>query len=59
MTNVTTISHLFQKNDLILYDALSHNSIRQGCTLSNATAIEFPHNDWQTLDRTLLNRRHQ
>ncbi|MBA2747933.1 MAG: aminotransferase class I/II-fold pyridoxal phosphate-dependent enzyme [Tatlockia sp.] len=59
MTNVTTISHLFQKNDLILYDALSHNSIRQGCTLSNATAIEFPHNDWQTLDRILLNRRHQ
>ena len=59
MTNVTTISHLFQKNDLILYDALSHNSIRQGCTLSNATAIEFPHNDWQTLDRILLSRRHQ
>ncbi len=58
-TNVTTISHLFQKNDLIVYDALSHNSIRQGCALSGATAIEFPHNDWQTLDRILLSRRHQ
>ncbi len=59
ITNVTTISHLFQKNDLILYDALSHNSIRQGCALSGATAIEFPHNDWQSLDRILLSRRHQ
>jgi 8-amino-7-oxononanoate synthase len=58
-TNVTTISHLFGKNDLILYDALSHNSIRQGCALSDATAIEFLHNDWQALDRILLSCRHQ
>ncbi|MGF1512617.1 MAG: aminotransferase class I/II-fold pyridoxal phosphate-dependent enzyme [Elainellaceae cyanobacterium] len=58
-TNVTTIGHLFQEKDLILYDALSHNSIREGCKLSGATAIEFPHNDWQTLDQRLHeHRRH-
>ena len=58
-TNVTTIGHLFGKNDLILYDALSHNSIRTGCALSGATTIEFPHNDWQTLEQILHQRRHQ
>jgi len=58
-TNVTTIGHLFQDKDLVLYDALSHNSILQGCQLSGATAIEFPHNDWQALDRLLHeHRRH-
>jgi 8-amino-7-oxononanoate synthase len=56
-TNTSTIGHLFGKDDLILYDALSHNSIRQGCALSNATAIEFPHNDWRSLDRLLSQQR--
>ena len=56
-TNVTTIGHLFQEKDLILYDALSHNSIREGCNLSGATAMEFPHNDWQTLDQLLHEHR--
>jgi len=56
-TNTTTIGHLFNKNDLILYDALSHNSIRQGCSLSGATAIEFPHNDPQTLEKLLQQHR--
>ena len=58
-TNVTTIGHLFQEKDLILYDALSHNSIREGCRLSGAIALEFPHNDWQTLDRMLHEHRRQ
>ena len=56
-TNVTTIGHLFQEKDLILYDALSHNSIQEGCNLSGATAIEFPHNDWQALDQLLHQHR--
>lgn len=58
-TNVTTIGHLFGDQDLILYDALSHNSIRQGCDLSRATAIEFPHNDWHTLEALLKQHRQQ
>lgn len=57
-TNETTIGHLFGKNDLILYDALSHNSIRQGCSLSGATAIEFSHNDPVALAQRLHQHRH-
>lgn len=55
--NVTTIGHLFGPQDLILYDALSHNSILQGCLLSGASAIAFPHNDWRALDQLLTERR--
>ena len=58
-TNVTTISHLFGQNDLILHDSLSHNSIFQGCLLSGATIIAFPHNDWEALDRLLRDRRYR
>ena len=57
-TNETTISHLFGKNDLILYDALSHNSILKGCLLSGASMVTFPHNDWEALDKILSDRRH-
>jgi 8-amino-7-oxononanoate synthase len=58
-TNVTTISHLFGRNDLILHDALSHNSIIQGCLFSGASLMAFPHNDWKTLDLLLQERRHR
>jgi myxalamid-type polyketide synthase MxaB len=56
-TNVTTIGHLFGKNDLIVCDELSHNSIREGCKLSGATIIEFPHNDYEKLDCILSEHR--
>jgi 8-amino-7-oxononanoate synthase len=58
-TNVTTIGHLFGKNDLILHDSLSHNSILQGCFLSGASIIAFPHNDWEALDQILCDRRYR
>ncbi|MGL5080593.1 MAG: aminotransferase class I/II-fold pyridoxal phosphate-dependent enzyme [Microcoleaceae cyanobacterium] len=58
-TNVTTVSHLFGQNDLIVHDSLSHNSLLQGCLLSGATAVAFPHNDWQAVDRILRDRRHR
>lgn len=57
-TNVTTIGHLFQNKDLILRDALSHNSICEGCQLSGAKVIEFPHNDWRSLEQLLKQHRH-
>lgn len=52
-TNETTIGHLFGPGDLILHDALSHNSIVQGCKLSGARRRAFPHND-PTACRELL-----
>ncbi len=56
-TNLTTIGHLFRSQDLILYDSLSHNSIIQGCILSGARRIPFPHNNWRALDEILKKNR--
>ena len=56
-TNVSTIGHLFGAEDLIICDALSHNSIREGCNLSGATVIDFPHNDCQSLEQILERER--
>ena len=52
-TNETVIGHLMGPGDLILHDALAHNSIVQGCLLSGARRRAFAHNDWQAADRLL------
>lgn len=52
-TNVTTIGHLFGPDDLIVHDALAHNSIIQGAQLSGATRRLFAHNNWRALDALL------
>ncbi|HEY2024019.1 aminotransferase class I/II-fold pyridoxal phosphate-dependent enzyme, partial [Paraburkholderia sp.] len=46
-TNVTVIGSLFGPGDLIVHDALAHNSIVQGAQLSGAKRLSFAHNDWQ------------
>lgn len=56
-TNVNAIGHLLGPGDLILHDALAHNSIVQGCLLSGAKHRPFPHNDWRALDRLLADLR--
>ncbi len=58
-TNVTTIGHLLGPEDLIVYDALAHNSILQGAQLSGATRRAFVHNDWKALDDLLSGIRHR
>ncbi len=58
-TNVTTIGHLFGRDDLILHDSLIHNSILEGCALSGAKILAFPHNNWRSLDQLLCERRYQ
>ncbi len=58
-TNVSTIGHLFGKNDLIVCDALSHNSVQIGCKLSGATTISFVHNDMRSLESILQSHRHE
>lgn len=58
-TNETTIGHLFGRGDLVLHDALAHNSIVQGSLLSGAARRPFPHNDWRALDRLLADVRHE
>ncbi|GGW55965.1 hypothetical protein GCM10010503_36350 [Streptomyces lucensis JCM 4490] len=58
-TNVTVIGHLVGPGDLIVHDALAHDSILQGCKLSGATRRPFPHNDAAALDALLTGIRHQ
>jgi 8-amino-7-oxononanoate synthase len=58
-TNVTTIGHLFDKNDLILHDSLCHDSILQGIYLSGAKRIAFAHADLHELEQTLTQVRDQ
>jgi len=52
-TNVTFIGNFCSDKDLILYDALSHNSIEQACRLSRSESRAFPHNDYRALDKIL------
>ena len=56
-TNVTFVGNFCGKNDLILYDALAHNSIEQGCKLSDATSRPFPHSDTAALETILKSQR--
>ncbi len=56
-TNETVIGHLFGPGDLILHDALAHNSIVQGSILSGARRRPFAHNDWRAVDRLLAEHR--
>ncbi|HEX4111430.1 MAG TPA: aminotransferase class I/II-fold pyridoxal phosphate-dependent enzyme [Stellaceae bacterium] len=56
-TNTFTLSYLFGPKDLILYDALIHNSVMVGATQSGARRIAFRHNDWQAVDDLLARHR--
>jgi 8-amino-7-oxononanoate synthase len=58
-TNESVIGHLFGPGDLILHDALSHNSIMQGAIMSGARRRPFPHNDWRALEKILAEIRHE
>jgi 8-amino-7-oxononanoate synthase len=51
--NVGVLSCIPQKGDTILYDALSHASIREGVRLSFAQSFSFRHNDLQDLEEKL------
>ena len=56
-TNVTAIGHVVGPQDLIVHDALAHDSILQGCRLSGATRRPFAHNDLDQLDDILRRTR--
>ncbi len=51
--NLGLLSCVPQRGDVILYDALSHASIRDGMRLSFAQAYSFAHNDCEDLGRRL------
>jgi 8-amino-7-oxononanoate synthase len=58
-TNVTTIGYLFGPNDLVIHDALIHNSTLEGAKLSGSARRSFPHNDFNALDTILTEIRSQ
>lgn len=51
--NVGVLSCIPQKDDVILYDALVHASIRDGIRLSFAKAFSFEHNNVDALEKKL------
>jgi 8-amino-7-oxononanoate synthase len=52
-TNETVIGHLLGPGDLIVHDALAHNSILQGAILSGARRRSFAHNQPRAADEIL------
>lgn len=52
--NVGFFSAVPQRNDIILYDELSHASIRDGISMSNAKSYKFNHNDFEDLERLII-----
>ena len=56
-TNVSTIGTLFGSGDLILHDALIHNSVIEGAKLSGAKRVSFEHNNFDLLEKLLIDQR--
>jgi 8-amino-7-oxononanoate synthase len=55
--NSGLLSCVAQKGDLILYDKLSHASLRDGIRLSFADSFSFAHNDLQILEEKLQRKK--
>ncbi|MDP9042887.1 MAG: 8-amino-7-oxononanoate synthase, partial [Bacteroidota bacterium] len=55
--NFGLLACIAQKGDLIIYDKLSHASIRDGIRQSFADSFSFMHNDPGDLEKKLKNRR--
>ncbi|MEG9327716.1 8-amino-7-oxononanoate synthase [Salinimicrobium catena] len=51
--NIGFFSNLPQRGDYIIYDELSHASIRDGIALSKAKAFKFRHNDLKDLEEKI------
>ena len=58
-TNVSVVRTLVGAGDLVLMDALIHNSVAEGVRASGAAHLTFPHNDVDWIDRRLAACRDQ
>lgn len=56
-TNVTTIGTLMGPKDLVIHDALIHNSVLEGIRLSGAARRSLPHNNPAALEALLAEIR--
>ncbi len=57
--NIGLLASVPQKGDVIIYDQLSHASIRDGIRLSFAASFSFLHNDINDLEKKLLSIKEQ
>lgn len=55
--NTGIIAALAGRGDVIFSDRLNHASIVDGCILSGATLVRYPHNDHDALARLMLKKR--
>jgi glycine C-acetyltransferase len=53
VTNLTAVSTLVGRHDVVICDKLNHASIVDGCLLSGADFVRFRHNDMDDLERCL------
>jgi glycine C-acetyltransferase len=53
VTNLTAISTMVGRHDVVICDKLNHASIVDGCLLSGAQFMRFRHNDMAELERCL------
>lgn len=56
-TNISVISTLFGPRDLVIHDALIHNSVLEGIRAAGAARKPYPHNDMDALERILAESR--
>lgn len=55
--NLSTVSHVLSRDDLLVIDEFVHNSIVTGSQLSRAQCVTFAHNDLDDLTALLKARR--
>jgi len=55
--NTGIIAALTGRGDVIFSDRLNHASIVDGCILSGATLVRYPHNDHEALAKLMLKKR--
>ncbi|MDO5484104.1 MAG: aminotransferase class I/II-fold pyridoxal phosphate-dependent enzyme, partial [Desulfovibrionaceae bacterium] len=57
--NVSTLGFMFGARDAIFHDGLAHNSLIQGAFLSGASRYSYNHNDCDSLEEMLKEKRDQ
>ena len=57
--NIGVVSSVVTAQDIIFSDRLNHASLIDGCRLSRAKTIVYPHNDLEALRRLLKQHRHE